>query len=90
MAHEQDFWKKEFEEGGQNFWVCMTCLNEVFWRKIPQPDCPTCHGYNTYDNFTCEGIKSWGTPDLVEKAYQVKSEVVRARLLHESNDNSCR
>jgi len=46
----------------------MSCLSEVFYRKVPMPDCPTCHGVSTYEAFTLEAIRDWGTEDLVAKA----------------------
>jgi len=80
MAHEQDFWKMEPAEDGQDFWVCMYCLEEVFWRKIPKPDCPNCHRPSTYEPFTLEKIQQWGTEELIAKAGQVKSEAVATIL----------
>jgi len=32
------------------------------------PDCPSCHGVSTYEAFTLEAIRDWGTEDLVAKA----------------------
>jgi hypothetical protein len=46
----------------------MSCLSEVFYRKVPMPDCPTCHGVSTYEAFTLEAIRDWGTKELVAKA----------------------
>jgi hypothetical protein len=46
----------------------MSCLSEVFYCKVPMPDCPTCHGVSTYEAFTLEAIRDWGTEDLVAKA----------------------
>jgi hypothetical protein len=46
----------------------MSCLSEVFYRKVPMPDCPSCHGVSTYEAFTLEAIRDWGTADLVAKA----------------------
>jgi len=46
----------------------MSCLSEVFYRKVPMPDCPSCHGVSTYEAFTLEAIRDWGTEDLVAKA----------------------
>ncbi|MER3422119.1 MAG: hypothetical protein C4293_01650 [Nitrospiraceae bacterium] len=68
MSHEQTFWPLECGEGEPDFLVCMSCLNEVFRRKIPMPDCPTCHGVSTYEAFTLESIRDWGTPELIAKA----------------------
>ena len=80
MAHEQDFWKMEPKEDGHDFWVCINCLNEVFWRKIPKPGCPDCHRSSTYEPFTLEKIHEWGTDELIAKACQAKSEEVAAIL----------
>jgi hypothetical protein len=32
------------------------------------PDCPTCHGVSTYEAFTLESIRDWGTEELIAKA----------------------
>jgi len=50
------------------FLVCMSCLGEVFYRKVPMPDCPACHGVSTYEGFTLEAIRDWGTEELIAKA----------------------
>jgi hypothetical protein len=46
----------------------MSCLGEVFYRKVPMPDCPSCHGVSTYEGFTLEAIRDWGTEELITKA----------------------
>jgi hypothetical protein len=46
----------------------MSCLGEVFYRKVPMPDCPSCHGVSTYEGFTLEAIRDWGTEELIAKA----------------------
>ena len=46
----------------------MSCLTEVFYRKVPMPDCPSCHGVSTYEGFTLEAIRDWGTEELIAKA----------------------
>jgi hypothetical protein len=46
----------------------MSCLSEAFYLKVPMPDCPTCHGVSTYEAFTLEAIRDWGTEDLIAKA----------------------
>jgi hypothetical protein len=46
----------------------MSCLSEVFYRKVPMPDCPTCHGMSTYEAFPLEAIRDWGTQDLIARA----------------------
>jgi len=70
----------EPEEAGLDFWVCMNCLKEVFWRKIPKPDCPDCHRPSTYEPFMLENIQEWGDEEIIAKARQAKSEAVAARL----------
>jgi hypothetical protein len=54
----------------------MSCLSEVYKRKIPVPDCPTCHGVSTYEAFTLEAIRDWGTEELIAKAVRAAEEVV--------------
>jgi hypothetical protein len=73
MEQEQTFWKVECEEGEPEFLVCMSCLNEVFLRKVPMPDCPTCHGVSTYEAFSLESIRDWGTEELIAKAELAKA-----------------
>ena len=72
MEQEKTFWKVECEEGEPEFWVCMSCLNEVFLRKVPIPDCPTCHGVSTYESFSLESIRDWGTDELIAKAERAR------------------
>jgi hypothetical protein len=68
MSRELTFWPVEHAEGEPDLLVCMSCLNEVFCRKVPMPDCPSCHGVSTYEAFTLESIRDWGTTDLISKA----------------------
>jgi hypothetical protein len=75
MAQEQTFWSVECEQGDPEFLVCMSCLNDVFWRKVPMPDCPTCHGVSTYEAFTLDSIRDWGTEELIAKAETAASAV---------------
>jgi hypothetical protein len=75
MAQEQTFWPVECEQGDPEFLVCMSCLNDVFWRKVPMPDCPTCHGVSTYEAFTLDSIRDWGTEELIAKAETAASAV---------------
>jgi hypothetical protein len=62
----QSFWPVSHRD--DDFWVCMSCLGEVFYRKVPMPDCPACHGVSTYEGFTLEAIRDWGTEELIAKA----------------------
>lgn len=66
MTSVQSFWPVSHRD--DDFWVCMSCLTEVFYRKVPMPDCPSCHGVSTYEGFTLEAIRDWGSEDLVAKA----------------------
>jgi len=75
MSREQAFWPVECGEGEPDLLVCMSCLSEVFRRKVPMPECPTCHGVSTYEAFTLESIRDWGTEDLVAKALRAEAEV---------------
>ena len=68
MSQEQTFWPVECADEDPQFLVCMSCLNEVFRRKVPMPDCPTCHGVSTYEAFTLESVRDWGTEELIAKA----------------------
>lgn len=68
MASTQSFWSVPRHEGTADFWVCMSCLGEVFYRKVPMPDCPACHGVSTYESFTLEAVRDWGTDELIGKA----------------------
>jgi len=75
MSERQTFWPVECEAGEPDLLVCMACLNEVFKRKVPIPDCPACHGVSTYEAFTLEAIRDWGTEPLIEKAVHATAEV---------------
>jgi hypothetical protein len=75
MAHEQTFWSVEYEEGEPDLLVCMSCMNEVFRRKVPMPDCPSCHGVSTYEAFTLESIRDWGTEELIAKAEKAQASI---------------
>ncbi len=74
MSQEQRFWPVESQAGEPDLWVCMSCLNEVYRRKVPMPDCPTCHGVSTFEPFTLEAVRDWGTEDLIAKAVAAASE----------------
>lgn len=75
MAHEQAFWPVDCREGEPDLLVCMSCLGEVFRRKVPMPDCPTCHGVSTYEAFTVDSIRDWGTEELIAKAQAAQQDV---------------
>jgi len=75
MSREQAFWPVECGEGEPDLLVCMSCLSEVFRRKVPMPECPTCHGVSTYEAFTLQSIRDWGTEDLIARALTAEAEV---------------
>lgn len=62
----------------------MSCLTEVFYRKVPMPDCPSCHGVSTYEGFTLEAIRDWGTEELIAKAVAAQETAVAAQPVVES------
>ena len=62
----QSFWP--VSQSAEDFWVCMSCLTEVIYRKVPMPDGTSCHGVSTYEGFTLEAIRDWGTEELIGKA----------------------
>lgn len=78
MSPSQTFWSVECEEGEPDLLVCLSCLNEVYRRKVPMPDCPTCHGVSTYEAFTLDSIRDWGTEELIAKAEAAQQEPVAA------------
>ena len=75
MADEITFWTIDSEEGQPDLWVCMSCLSEAYRGKVPMPDCPTCHGVSTYEAFSLDSIRDWGTEELIAKAVAAQSEV---------------
>ncbi|MGH7255602.1 MAG: hypothetical protein ACREI3_07470 [Nitrospirales bacterium] len=74
MENQQAFWTVECQDGDPDLLVCMSCLNEVFWRKVPVSGCPFCHGVSTFEAFTLEAIRDWGSADLITKAQHAKAE----------------
>ncbi|MGQ0696405.1 MAG: hypothetical protein ACT4OL_12660 [Nitrospiraceae bacterium] len=72
MTSTQSFWPVHHRD--DHFWVCMSCLGEVFYRKVPMPDCPSCHGVSTYEGFTLEAIRDWGTEELITKAVAAQQD----------------
>lgn len=68
MSASQSFWSVPQRDEEPSFWVCMSCLGEVFYRKVPMPDCPACHAVSTYEAFSLEAIRDWGTDELIARA----------------------
>jgi hypothetical protein len=82
MASTQSFWPVSHQN--DDFWVCMSCLGEVFFRKVPMPDCPACHGVSTYEGFSLEAIRDWGTEELIAKAVASQQESIAVQPAVES------
>ena len=68
MTTTQHFWSVPANPGDPDLWVCLSCLKEVYRQKVPRPNCPSCQGVSTYEAFTLEAIKDWGTDELIAKA----------------------
>ncbi|WP_175304600.1 hypothetical protein [Candidatus Nitrospira nitrificans] len=62
----------------------MSCLTEVFYRKVPMPDCPSCHGVSTYEGFALEAIRDWGTEELIAKAVVAQEAATAAQPVVET------
>lgn len=75
MENELTYWTVDSTEGEPDLWVCMSCLGEVYRKKVPVPDCPTCHEVSSYEAFTLDSIRDWGTEDLIAKAAATMEEV---------------
>ena len=82
MASTQSFWPVSHRD--DDFWVCMSCLGEVFYREVPMPDCPSCHGVSTYEGFTLEAVRDWGTEELIAKAIAAQQAAAAAEPAVES------
>lgn len=82
MDSMQSFWPVSHR--ADDFWVCMSCLTEVFYRKVPMPECPSCHGVSTYEGFTLEAIRDWGTEELIGKAVAAQDAAMVAQPVAES------
>ena len=82
MTSTQSFWPVSHRD--DDFWVCMSCLGDVFYRQVPKPDCPTCHGVSTYEGFTLEAVRDWGTEELITKAVAAQQAAASAKPAVES------
>lgn len=74
MPESQTFWSVEHEQGQPDFFVCMTCLSEVFRSQFPAQGCPACGAFSSYEAFTLEDIQTWGTEELIQKAQQLAAQ----------------
>ena len=72
MAEAQTFWAIECTEGDPDFFVCMSCLNDVYRRKVPR-ECSSCGATSAFESFTFDSIQDWGTEELIAKAQSASS-----------------
>jgi len=73
MAESRIFWAIECAEDEPEYFVCMSCLNEVYRCKVPSA-CPTCDAISTFEAFTLAGIRDWGSEGLIAKAEQASTD----------------
>ena len=73
MAEAQTFWAVECTEGDPDFFVCMSCLNDVYRRKVPR-ECSSCGATSAFESFTFDSIQDWGTEELIAKTQAVSSD----------------
>ena len=72
MTETQTFWPVECAEGDPDFFVCMSCLNDVYRRKVPR-ECSSCGATSAFESFTFDSIQDWGTEELIAKAQSASS-----------------
>ena len=87
MADAPTFWHVQCGEGEPNFFVCIQCLNEVYHGKIPTV-CPTCGTISSFEAFTLDSIKDWGTAELIHKATQAPAEPGNIELTSSQRESS--
>lgn len=68
MSESLSFWNVECGQGEPSLFVCMACLEEVFQAKVPIHGCPGCGAVSTFEPFTIEAIREWGTESLIAKS----------------------
>ena len=70
MPETSSFWTVECVEGEPDLFVCMACLEEVFQAKVPINGCPGCGAVSTFEPFSLEAIREWGTDSLIAKSIE--------------------
>ena len=70
MSDSPSFWAVDCVQGEPDLFVCMACLEEVFQAKVPMNGCPGCGAVSTFEPFSLEAIREWGTDSLVAKSMQ--------------------
>ena len=58
----------ECAQGEPDLFVCMSCLEEVFQAQVPVNGCPGCGAISTFEAFSIDAIREWGTESLIAKA----------------------
>ena len=86
-ADAPTFWQVDCGEGEPDFFVCIQCLDEVYRNKIPTV-CPTCGIISSFEAFTLDSIKDWGTADLIRKATQALAETGNVELTSSQRESA--
>jgi hypothetical protein len=73
----QSFWAVELG----TLYVCINCLERVYWRQIPTPACPGCHAVSSYESFQLEQVQDWGSTSLIKEAEALVSRHAGGKLL---------
>ncbi len=68
MSESLPFWDMDCAQGEPDLYVCMGCMEEVFRAKVPKYGCPGCGAVSTFEPFTLEAIREWGTESLIGKS----------------------
>ena len=68
MSDSSAFWSIECPVGDPDLFVCMNCLEEVFRAQIPIQGCPGCGAVSSFEAFSLDSLKDWGTEELIQKA----------------------
>lgn len=83
MEEVQEFWSVDCPEGEPDLLVCIECLGEVYRSKVPKPACPACGATSTFEPFSLDSIREWGTDELIQKAEKASSEARPAVPSHD-------
>ena len=68
MTESPSFWTVECAQGEPDLFVCLSCLEEVFKAQVPVNGCPGCGALSTFEPFSFDAIREWGTESLIAKA----------------------
>ncbi|MCA9463016.1 MAG: hypothetical protein KC563_02555 [Nitrospira sp.] len=70
MSESPSFWTVDCAQGEPDLFVCMACLEEVFQGKVPINGCPGCGAVSTFEPFSLDAIRDWGTDNLIAKSVE--------------------